>query len=289
MGLFSKTNYLEKLSETLEKLRLLGFEKCNSIFAIDYTASNDNTGMKSYDGNGLHDLGDSNLNPYQYVIKHSGTAIRIDTDNKYPMIGFGDELTTTKSVFTFFSEENEATSADGCLDAYNEITSKVTLSGPTTFGPAIRYAIDYVRRSWEYTVLFLICDGAVQQTMMEDTVSAIVEARNYPISIVCIGVGDGPFGDMQKLDDKLKSGHKYKDNFQFVNATKVRNKVKDRDDKQKDAYFAYKALEELPKQYEQIIEANLLNKPVNLPKFSGVEIRGDYEIKNENEKLQNEN
>jgi hypothetical protein len=50
---------------------------------------------------------------------------------------------------------------------------------------------------------------------MEDpdpTLEALVEASNYPISIVMIGVGDGPWGLMEDCDDLLPS-RKF-DNFQ---------------------------------------------------------------------------
>jgi hypothetical protein len=47
----------------------------------------------------------------------------------------------------------------------------------------------------------------------------IEEASNYPLSIICVGVGDGPFGDMENFDDVIKKS-KF-DNFNFVNYFKV--------------------------------------------------------------------
>jgi hypothetical protein len=49
--------------------------------------------------------------------------------------------------------------------------------------------------------LVICTDGQV--TNEQDTANAIVEASKLPISIVCIGVGDGPWDEMQRFDDKV--------------------------------------------------------------------------------------
>ena len=62
---------------------------------------------------------------------------------------------------------------------------------PTSFAPIIRKAIGLVSARREYHILIIIADGAVDD--MDETINAIVEASNYPLSIVCIGVGKGLF------------------------------------------------------------------------------------------------
>jgi hypothetical protein len=49
--------------------------------------------------------------------------------------------------------------------------------------------------------LLIIADGLV--TSERETIEAIVEASKYPLSIVMIGVGDGPFDLMKEFDDNL--------------------------------------------------------------------------------------
>ena len=53
------------------------------------------------------------------------------------------------------------------------------------------------------------------------TKQAIEEASKYPLSIICIGVGDGPFDKMEDFDDDL--GNSKFDNFNFVNFNKIRH------------------------------------------------------------------
>lgn len=60
------------------------------------------------------------------------------------------------------------------------------LSGPTSFAPIIREAIKIVAQARSYHILVIICDGQVD--VVKDTVAAIVEATNYPLSIIAVGV-----------------------------------------------------------------------------------------------------
>lgn len=88
-------------------------------------------------------------------------------------------------------------------------------------------------------------------TSEDETIHSIVEASRYPLSIVVIGVGDGPWNVMYEFDDKLPQ--RQFDNFQFVDFHKVKASSRN-----PQAGVALMALMEIPDQYIFIKENRLL-------------------------------
>ena len=62
-----------------------------------------------------------------------------------------------------------------------------------------------------FYVLLILADGQVTAT--RETEAAIVEASRYPLAIVCLGVGDGPWDEMRRFDEGLPQ--RAWDNFEF--------------------------------------------------------------------------
>lgn len=59
------------------------------------------------------------------------------------------------------ADDQPCASLDQALDRYASIAPAVSLSGPTSFAPLIRKAIEIVQDSGEYHCLVIIADGQV--------------------------------------------------------------------------------------------------------------------------------
>lgn len=230
-----------------------GLEHCGLIVGVDFTASNEWQGRKTFGSNNLHKIIAGKIyNPYQKVINIMGSTLEpFDDDQLIPAYGFGDSDTVDKDVFPFHRDESPCKGFIDVLACYNEIATRVQLSGPTNFAPLIEKAIEIVKTKKQYHILLIIADGQV--TEEEATINAIVAASAYPLSIVVIGVGDGPWETMHDFDNLLPN-RKF-DNFQFVDYHGVTSKCR-----RPDTTFALHALMEIPDQYKTIKAMGYLQK-----------------------------
>ncbi|MBA0710219.1 hypothetical protein Golax_025207, partial [Gossypium laxum] len=218
-------------------LRGSGLESSNLIIGIDFTKSNEWTGQVSFNNRSLHAIGAA-PNPYEKAISIIGkTLAPFDDDNLIPCLGFGDATTHDHEVFSFHSDHSSCHGFEEVLDCYKKIVPNLRLSGshlynlfitnitpgPTSYAPVIDAAIDVVESSGgQFHVLVIIADGQVTRSVNtssnelspqeEKTINSIVNASSHPLSIVLVGVGDGPWEDMKKFDDKIPA--RAFDNFQ---------------------------------------------------------------------------
>jgi len=238
------------LDEVQEGLRQFGLESSNLIIGVDFTKSNTWSGKTTFNNNCLHAIIPGILNPYQEVISIVGaTLASFDEDNFIPVFGFGDIQTQDKGVFSFFPNNEVARGFQQVLDRYSELAPFVQLSGPTSFAPLIKEAIRIVSVSRSYHILVIVADGQVDNE--KATAQAIIEASDYPLSIIMIGVGDGPWAMMEKFDDELVD-RKF-DNFQFVPFSQTMERAENRE-----VTFSVAALQEIPEQYACIKRLGLL-------------------------------
>jgi hypothetical protein len=208
----------ETYEQLQDALRTAGMEASDLIVAVDFTKSNTWTGKVSEQGRCLHDpRPDGSMNQYEMSIHAMGKTLAVfDDDNLIPAVGFGDLSTKGHAVFPF-KPDGPCVGFEEVLARYRAIVPGLALNGPTNFAPAIRYAMDTVRATEKFHILVIIADGEV--TERDETVRAIVEASQYPLSIVVVGVGDGPWDLMEEFDDKLPQ--RRFDNFQFVDLNAV--------------------------------------------------------------------
>lgn len=108
------------------------------------------------------------------------------------------------------------------LTHYRQCLAAVTLFGPTNFSPIINNTISIASQFKDgkhYFVLLIITDGIISD--MHHTKNAIINASQFPISIIIVGVGNADFDAMDELDSDdviLNCDGKYaeRDIVQFV-------------------------------------------------------------------------
>ncbi|CAH1233772.1 uncharacterized protein [Branchiostoma lanceolatum] len=238
--------------QVTKAMKAAGLVSCNLIVGVDFTASNEWQGRRTFGGKCLHALSGKKIyNPYQKVISTIGQTLQpLDEDNQIPVFGFGDSVTRDKDVFPFRPDGSPCQGHEQVLNYYGAIVKAITLSGPTSFAPLIYKAIEIVKQQKGYHILLIIADGQVKDE--GPTRDAIVEASNFALSIIMVGVGDGPWGVMKEFDDRLPE-RKF-DNFQFVDYHTAVKRTR-----YPSAAFALHCLMEVPDQYKAISRLGYLN------------------------------
>lgn len=256
---------IKDMASMRSALQRSGVEACHLIVGIDFTGSNRWQGANSFHGQCLHKLGSEHgPNPYEQAIELLGEALSPFDGGKgdnVPAYVFGDAKTKNTSVREL---PHRDAGIDSVLGAYREAAKNPSFSGPTTFAPLIKKAIEVViRRNNTFHVLVILADGQVDDELdcLQKTREAIVEAANYPLSILMVGIGDGPWDAMNDFDDGLPE-RKF-DNFQFVEFTKFQSMLDKATAPQKrvlQAAFAVCALQEVPAQFKAVRDLGMFNK-----------------------------
>jgi len=254
------------IAQVQSAIREAGLESSNLIVGVDFTKSNTWTGRETFHNRCLHDIRAHSMNPYQQVISTMGRTLEeFDDDKLIPAFGFGDSTTGDHSCFPFHEDGRPSCGVVEVLNRYEELAQTVKFSGPTSFAPVIREAIRIVQEEKSYHILVIIADGQVTDASASgETARAIIEASKYPLSIVVVGVGDGPWQAMEHYDDELPT-RKF-DNFQFVDYTAVVSQARRKSQggsstsAMVEARFALAALMEIPDQYAYIKQAGLLRR-----------------------------
>jgi hypothetical protein len=175
------------------------------VVGIDFTLSN----KDPRDPASLHFFDGRNLNLYQKAILAVGEIMEKYNHTKHiAAYGFGAKLRPTEPANHFFPINLNYSNPffryfREMLEAYCALLPQLTLSGPTNFAPLLKNVLKFAETKFaedpfNYTVLLLLTDGEV--TDFQDSIDAIIEGCNLPLSVIIVGVGNESFEKMDQLD-----------------------------------------------------------------------------------------
>ncbi|KAE8912219.1 hypothetical protein PF005_g5390 [Phytophthora fragariae] len=241
------------VEEVQQALRQVGLQSSDLIIAVDFTESNLWKGKDTFEGRSLHYLDKTGRvsNPYQTVISAITRVFELfDDDDSIPAYGYGGHPQRDVAERYFPFVDGRGCELDEVLQQYFAIASTMELNSSASFVPVIHETIKMVKKTRRYHILIIVSNGHLDDPDMARR--AIVEASKYPISIIMVGVGDGPWGVFREFDDQLPE--RRFDNFQFVNYNTIpRSSLNN-----PDGGFAMQALMEIPEQYNRIRELGLI-------------------------------
>ncbi|CAF2401072.1 unnamed protein product [Rotaria sp. Silwood2] len=184
------------------------FNRIRVIFGIDFSASNEWQGRKTFKGQILHKTNSNKIyNPYQKAISELGIIFEDIFSSKveYCCFGFGDETTKDYSFFPIVGSGGEF-SYQHVLDAYLEKTKNVVLGGPTGFTPLIQQLVSYaIHCRKDFSMLVILTDELKISHQDNSLVELIYTLTNLPNAcLLVIGVGDGPWQRMSYEEHRLR-------------------------------------------------------------------------------------
>jgi hypothetical protein len=227
------------------------------IIAIDFTASNGSPKSPS----SLHFISSTKRSTYEIALEEvSNILLDYDYDKQVPVYGFGAKCTmpTFNSYgqihhcFPLNGDENNAHvyMVEGIMKAYRDVLKFLEFGGPTYFKVILENAIQECREIQkqinQYAILFILTDGDIHDR--ETVIDQIIECCTLPISIIIVGVGNGPFDIMHEIDDDdcimqdSKGRKNIRDLVQFVEFRNFKNNGVE---------LAREVLDELPRQVEE--------------------------------------
>ena len=120
--------------------------------------------------------------------------------------GFGDSRSTDRSVFSLSVDPlNHTMLGENIRDIYNQTKERIKPNRLTSFAPIINKAIhDCVTGNQSYSVLLiLVKDGCrMKVNQIQETIQSVEDASRYPISIIVIGLGQGPWNVVTEIENK---------------------------------------------------------------------------------------
>eukprot|EP01061_Rhynchopus_euleeides_P045839 TRINITY_DN8433_c0_g1_i1.p1 TRINITY_DN8433_c0_g1~~TRINITY_DN8433_c0_g1_i1.p1 ORF type:complete len:535 (+),score=188.72 TRINITY_DN8433_c0_g1_i1:200-1804(+) len=180
-----------------------GFD-INLTICVDFSASN----RMPHDVTSLHYMdGRRTDNEYVRALRAVLKVVgEYDKDQLFNLYGFGagtpERGNEPMNIFPVTGDPNrvQVQGIQGVVDEYWSCLNRVTPTEPTKFSSCMMKGLNLASAAHGecYQILLFITDGEIHD--LSDTIDVIVMASAEPISVLIIGVGAGPFDDMELLD-----------------------------------------------------------------------------------------
>ena len=117
----------------------------------------------------------------------------------------------------------------------------------------LEQALNVVRETGQYHILIIFSAHDIDDRSFRKAHEALALASRYPLSVITVGVGQGPFYRFHSLDDdvSVQGFERVFDNFQFVSYQQVSWEAQSRQ-MPVEAVFMRESLSEIPAQYHMI-------------------------------------
>lgn len=151
------------------------------------------------------------------------------------------------------------------MEGYSKMVRSSSLAAATSFAPVVRDAAKMCRDDGcGLSVLVIFCDGQVHisEGCWQATKQAFEHAAaGTPLATAIVGLGKGPWDQMEHLDDELPQ--RQFDNVQFMKGAPFQDDLEWQKDKAEvdeavKAAFALCLCQELPAQYRACDELGLI-------------------------------
>ncbi|CAL6007250.1 Copine_I [Hexamita inflata] len=246
---------INSFGQLVRQIRANNVPWMRMMMAFDFSVSNTWSGSN---GKSLHDVSNVNTNAYIQVMNGlRGMVSRFVKNGYIPAYRFGCAQSEDFDCLPLCAPANQNAQFEG-FDAltagYLQAVQTVKLYGPTQLAPVIQQAIKVSAETnhQELLLCVIITDGDSDDIMFD--AQALVEASKYPICFVGVGVGNGPFTDLEKFDD-LKD-RKF-DNFQFVGFNQVISSIPVKCERP-DLVLALAMFKEVPAAVQKMRKAGIL-------------------------------
>jgi len=207
------------LSDVAAALKAAGVADARVVVGIDFSVANRDQGAKTFEGRALHavdGLPAGRLNPYQAVLAGLERALPASMTAKYGLaaVGFGDATTTDQDVFVL--ADGAATWAQ-VREQYESAARARVLDGPTSLVPLIEEASAQCEDAGGALTLLIVISTEPLDFVNAEAVAALREARRtLPLVVVVLGVGDGPFWELETEAGAMDHAGRAFHDFTFV-------------------------------------------------------------------------